>query len=52
MADALQHTQGIRSSRGTPEVGVCEAVGGALRPQRGEWPEEDFLRANRGYLSD
>src|SRR6266850_3412226 len=40
VADALQRTQGIRSSRATPEVAVCEAVGGA--PQRGEWLEEDF----------
>jgi len=48
VADALQHTQGIRSSRATPEVAVCEAVGGALRPQRGEWPEEDFHRMISG----
>ncbi len=48
MADALQHTPGICSSRATPEVAVCEALGGALRPQRGEWPEEDFQRMISG----
>jgi hypothetical protein len=48
VANALQRTQGIRSSRATPEVAVCEAVGGALRPQRGEWPEEDFQRMISG----